>query len=419
MNYDIKDINLAKEGLDKINWSAKSMPTLSILKEELISKKPFLGKRISACLHVTSETANLMITLKELGAELWLCASNPLSTQDSVAAGLVKFFDIPVFAKKGEDNKTYYSHIEEVLAQKPVLTMDDGADLVSTLHKNHKHDLLPQVIGGTEETTTGVLRLTKMQEAGVLAYPIIAVNNAKTKFLFDNRYGTGQSTIDGILRATNILLAGKNFVISGYGWCGKGLAQRAKGMGANVIITEVDPIKALEAKMDGFWVMKIEEAARLGDVFVTTTGNCKVITKEHFLLMKDGVILANAGHFDVEIDIKGLEELAVRKQKIREYVEQYILNNNKTVNLLADGRLVNLSSAEGHPADVMDLSFSNQVLALLFLIENKDKLQNKVYTIPEEIDKRVAKLKLKTLGIEIDTLTKEQEEYLASWQLGT
>ncbi len=417
MNYDVRDLSLADKGLLKIEWSSMQMKVLELIRERFKKEKPLKGIKIAACLHVTSETANLIITLKEAGADIALCASNPLSTQDEVAAALVKYFNIKVYAKRGEDTKTYYEHIHKALDIKPNITIDDGADLITTVHKE-REELIDDIYGGCEETTTGVIRLKNMEKSGVLKYPIIAVNEAKTKYLFDNRYGTGQSTIDGILRATNILLAGKNFVIAGYGWCGKGLAMRARGMGANVIITEVDPIKALEAVMDGYRVMPMKEAAKIGDIFVTVTGNKSVIREEHFRLMKDGVILANAGHFNVEIDVNALERIAERKRKIRENVTEYVING-KRIYLLAEGRLVNLAAAEGHPAEVMDMSFSNQALSVEYLVKNKGKLEPKVYVVPEEIDKEVARLKLKTMGIEIDTLTKEQEEYLKSWETGT
>ena len=417
MNYDIKDLSLADKGLLKIEWSSMHMKVLNLIRERFKKEKPLKGIKIAACLHVTSETANLVITLKEGGADIALCASNPLSTQDEVAAALVKYFGIKVFAKRGEDTKTYYEHINKALDINPNITIDDGADLITTVHKERK-DLIENIYGGCEETTTGVIRLKNMERKGILKYPIIAVNEAKTKYLFDNRYGTGQSTIDGILRATNILLAGKNFVIAGYGWCGKGLAMRARGMGANVIITEVDPIKALEAVMDGYRVMPMREAAKIGDIFVTVTGNKSVIREEHFKLMKDGAILANSGHFNVEIDVEALERIAESKRKIRENVTEYVVNG-KRLYLLAEGRLVNLAAAEGHPAEVMDMSFSNQALSVEYLVKNRGKLEPKVYVVPEEIDKEVARLKLKSMGIEIDTLTKEQEEYLKSWELGT
>ncbi|GAQ94604.1 adenosylhomocysteinase [Thermodesulfovibrio aggregans] len=418
LKYDIKDIKLAQKGKLRIEWAEMDMPVLRMIRERFKKEKPLKGVRLSACLHVTTETANLMITLKEGGAELALCASNPLSTQDDVAAALVKFYKIPVFAIKGEDRDTYYKHIYQALDIKPHITMDDGADLVSTLHKERK-ELLKNVLGGTEETTTGVIRLRAMAEDGALKYPVIAVNDAYTKHLFDNRYGTGQSTIDGILRATNRLLAGSIFVVCGYGWCGRGVAMRARGMGARVIVTEVDPLKALEAVMDGFDVMPIAEAAKVGDIFVTVTGNINVISEKIFSKMKDGAIVANTGHFNVEIDIEGLEELAKSKRIIRDFVEEYTLKNGKRIYLLAEGRLVNLSAAEGHPAAVMDMSFANQALSAEYIYKNAKKLEKKVYSVPEEIDREIARLKLESMGIRIDTLTKEQYEYLHSWQMGT
>jgi len=416
--YHIKDLKLASLGKKRIEWAQRFMPVLKLIGERFEKEKPLKGIKISACLHITTETANLLLTLKRGGAIVKVCASNPLSTQDDVAAAIVKEMGISVFAIKGEDRKTYYQHINEVLNQKPNITIDDGADLVSTLHQE-REELVGEIIGGTEETTTGVIRLKNMEKKKVLRYPIIAVNDSQTKYLFDNRYGTGQSTIDGILRATNFLFAGTTVVVCGYGMCGKGLASRAKGMGAKVVICEVDPIKALEAKMDGYDVMRLAEAAKIGDLFITVTGNINVITKKHFLLMKDGAILCNAGHFDCEIDKKSLNELAIRKRKIRENCEEYLLKNKRRIYLLAEGRLVNLSAAEGHPSAVMDLSFANQALACEYLIKNKGKLENKVYKLPLEIDKEIAFLKLKSFGIKIDNLTKEQKIYLSSWQLGT
>ncbi|MBE3035844.1 MAG: adenosylhomocysteinase [Candidatus Atribacteria bacterium] len=418
MNYGIKDIGLANKGKDKIEWAEKQMPVLSSIRMRFSKEKPLKGIRISACLHVTTETANLVRTLKEGGAEVSLCASNPLSTQDDVAASLVKDFGISVFAIKGEDKDTYYQHIEKVLNCKPNITMDDGADLVSTIH-SQKKELIKDIIAGTEETTTGVIRLRSMEKDKALKYPIIAVNDAQTKYLFDNRYGTGQSTIDGLLRATNILIAGKKFVICGYGWCARGLAMRANGMGAQVIITEVDPMKALEAVMDGYQVMPIKEAAKVGDIFITLTGDINVISTEEFPLMKDGAILANSGHFNVEINIGALEKLSVNKNKIREYIEEYTLENGKKINLLAEGRLLNLSAAEGHPASVMDMSFANQALSAEYLVKEGENLQKKVYCVPEVIDKEIARLKLESMGIKVDKLTEEQEKYLSSWQMGT
>lgn len=416
--HDIKDMSLADKGKLRIEWASYEMPVLKLIRERFSKEKPLKGMQISACLHVTTETANLMITLKEGGASLALCASNPLSTQDDVAAALVKYYDIPVFAIKGEDKETYYEHINKVLDFKPNITMDDGGDLVSTIHAS-REEILEHIIAGTEETTTGVIRFRSMQEQGVLKFPVIAVNDAKTKHFFDNRYGTGQSTIDGILRATNVLLAGKNFVVAGYGWCGRGIAMRARGMGANVIITEVDPLKALEAVMDGYRVMPMSEASKIGDIFVTVTGDINVIREEHFKEMKSGAIVANSGHFNVEIDIKALEKLAVKKRRIREYVDEYELEDGRKIFLLGEGRLINLAAAEGHPASVMDMSFANQALCAEYIKKEGEKLKPKVYSVPEEIDKEVARLKLKSMGINIDKLTKEQEKYLKSWELGT
>ncbi len=418
MDYDVKDLKLAEKGKLKMEWAARFMPVLGLIEGKFSKEKPLKGIRISACLHVTSETGNLMIALKKGGAEVALCASNPLSTQDEVAASLVKHDNVPVFAIKGEDNKSYYKHINQALGQKPQITMDDGADLVSALHSQGKN-LLKHVIGGTEETTTGVIRLKSMARDKVLRYPIIAVNDAKTKHLFDNRYGTGQSTIDGILRATNILLAGINFVIAGYGWCGRGIAMRAEGEGAKVIICEVDPLKALEAVMDGFQVMPLTEAAKIGDVFVTATGDRDVINRAHFSRMKDGAVVANSGHFNVEIDIPTLAKMSQKKRKIRDFVEEYSLKNGRKIYLLAEGRLINLSAAEGHPATVMDMSFANQALSVLYLNKKGKSLQNEVYGVPEKIDNEIARMKLKALGTKIDRLTPEQKKYLTSWQEGT
>ncbi len=418
MDYDVKDTRLRKGGKLKIEWADESMPVLQLIRKEFTKKIPFRGLRIAACLHVTSETANLMRTLKAGGAKVALTASNPLSTQDDVAASLVKDYGIPVFAIKGETDRIYYQHIDAVLSMKPHITMDDGADLISTLHIKKK-ELLDGIIGGTEETTTGVVRLKSMAKKGILQYPIIAVNDSQTKYLFDNRYGTGQSTIDGILRATNFLLAGSTVVIAGYGWCGRGLALRMKGMGANVIVTEVDGIKALEAIMDGFRIMPMKDAAPLGDLFVTLTGDINVIDVEHFKKMKDGAIVANSGHFDVEINKKGLKKLSKSKREIRPSVEEYVLKGGKKVYLLAEGRLVNLSSAEGHPACVMDMSFANQSKAVVYLTEDGSYLGKKVYKLPDEIDVEIARLKLKCLKVRYDKLTKEQEEYLHSWKIGT
>jgi adenosylhomocysteinase len=417
MMFDVKDLSLADKGKQRIEWASQSMPVLGLIQEEFSKTKPFTGLTIGACLHVTTETANLMITLKEGGANVVLCASNPLSTQDDVAASLVTHYNIPTFAIKGEDNNTYYSHINAVLDYKPHITMDDGADLVSTIHSKRK-DLAQNILGSTEETTTGVIRLKSMEREGVLLFPVIAVNDAETKHLFDNRYGTGQSTIDGIIRATNRMIAGNIFVVAGYGWCGKGLAMRASGMGANVIICEVDPIRALEAVMDGYRVMPMSEAAKIGDFFCTVTGDINVIRLEHFEVMKEGAIVANSGHFDVEIDVKSLEEAAIQKRSIRDYVCEYTLKNTK-VYVLAQGRLVNLSAAEGHPSAVMDMSFANQALSAKFIVDNKDILNKKVYKIPADIDTRIAALKLKAMGVKYDSLTQEQIEYLKSWSFGT
>ncbi len=416
--YDIKDIHLAEGGRRRIEWAEREMPVLRQIRERFAREKPLKGIRISACLHVTTETANLMRTLQEGGADVVLTASNPLSTQDDVAAALVQYWEIPVFAIKGEDNVTYYRHIAAALDHKPHLTMDDGADLVSTLHKERR-ELLPNVIGGTEETTTGVIRLRAMAADGMLHFPVIAVNDAMTKHFFDNRYGTGQSTIDGIIRATNVLLAGKRFVVAGYGWCGRGLAMRARGMGAIVIVTEVDPLKALEAVMDGYEVMPMSEAARIGDIFCTVTGDINVIDRHHFEVMKDGAILANSGHFNVEINIPVLETMAVEKKLVRPFVEQYVLPDGRRINLLGEGRLINLAAAEGHPASVMDMSFANQALSAEYMVKYGSKLEKRVYPVPEEIDKEIARLKLRSMGIEIDTLTEEQLRYLSSWEEGT
>ncbi len=418
MDYDVKDLNLAEGGRRRIEWAERDMPVLRSIRERFEREKPLQGVRISACLHVTTETANLMRTLAAGGADVVLTASNPLSTQDDVAASLVTHFEIPVFAIKGEDNVTYYKHIHAALDHKPHITMDDGADLVSTLHKDRR-DLLPNVIGGTEETTTGVIRLRAMAADGALAFPVIAVNDAMTKHFFDNRYGTGQSTIDGIIRATNILLAGRTVVVAGYGWCGRGVAMRAKGMGANVIVTEVDPLKALEAVMDGYRVMPMLEAAKEGDVFVTLTGDIHVLDRHHFEVMKDGAILANSGHFNVEINIPALEEMAVEKRRVRPFVDEYRLPDGRRLYLLGEGRLINLAAAEGHPASVMDMSFANQALSAEYLVKHGKELERKVYAVPEPIDREIARLKLEAMGVRIDTLTPEQEEYLNSWEHGT
>jgi len=419
MNYDIKDINLASQGKLKVEWAAAGMPVLSLIEKRFKEEKPLKDAVIGACLHVTTETARLMEVLKAGGAKPFLCASNPLSTQDDTAAYLVKEVDVPVFAIKGEDNKTYYDHINSVLDARPIITMDDGADLVSTVHSKRR-DLVDSAFkGGTEETTTGVIRLNSMAEKGVLMFPVIAVNDALTKHLFDNRYGTGQSTIDGILRATNRLFAGSTAVVCGYGWCGRGVATRAKGMGARVVITEVDPLKALEAVMDGFDVMSMNEAARLGDFFITVTGNTSVIRGEHFESMKDGAIVANSGHFNVEIDIPTLEKMSKSKRSLRPFLTEYTLGNGKRVNLLAEGRLINLSAAEGHPSVVMDMSFCNQALAAEYLIKEGENLDKKVYKVPDHLDSMIARLKLESMGIIIDKLTPEQERYLNAWEEGT
>ena len=418
VKHDVKDIGLAKKGKLRIEWAAQEMPVLKSITERFGKQKPLRGIRVAACLHVTTETASLMETLKTGGAEIALCASNPLSTQDDVAASLVKNSGISVFAIKGEDTKTYYRHIKDALAIKPQITMDDGADVVSTLHKDARH-LLSGVIGGTEETTTGVIRLKAMAESGALKYPIVAVNDAFTKHLFDNRYGTGQSTMDGIIRSTNRLIAGSVFVVAGYGWCGRGVAMRAKGHGARVIITEVDPLKALEATMDGFEIMPICEASKIGDIFVTATGDIKVISKQCFSAMKDGAIVCNTGHFNVEIDIESLAAMSKARRIIRDFVEEYTLRNGKRIYLLGEGRLINLAAAEGHPSAVMDMSFANQALCSEFMVRNAKKLEKKVYSVPEKIDKEIARLKLKAMGISIDTLTPEQKKYLQSWEMGT
>ena len=418
MDYDVKDISLAKEGANKIEWAGKDMLVLEGISNDFSRDKPFKGRAVGACLHVTSETANLMIALKIGGADVFLCASNPLSTQDDVAASLVKDYGISVFAIKGEASETYYKHINSVLDKAPQVSMDDGADLISTVHSGRK-ELIGKIIGGTEETTTGVVRLKIMEKKGVLQYPIIAVNEAKTKHFFDNRYGTGQSTIDGIMRATNILLAGKKFVVLGYGWCGKGVAMRARGMGASVIVLEVDPFKAIEAKMDGFDVMNAIEAARIGDIFLSVTGNLNVIGEDILKQCKDNAIVANSGHFDAEIDLNYLKKNCKSVKIVRPFVEQYEMKDGRRVNVLAEGRLVNLGAAEGHPASVMDMSFANQALSAKYIFENSKKLEKKVYAVPEEIDRKIAELKLRSMGITIDKLTPEQEEYLNSWEMGT
>ena len=418
MDHDIKDAKLAGQGKLRIEWAARDMPVLSQIRERFEKEKPLRDITVGGCLHVTTETANLAITLKAGGARVGLCASNPLSTQDDVAASLVKDEGIPVFAVKGEDHDRYYRHIESVLDMKPHITMDDGADLVSTI-LTRRQDLIPGILGGSEETTTGVIRLRSMEQKGVLAYPIIAVNDSNTKHLFDNRYGTGQSTLDGILRATNILLAGSTVVVCGYGWCGRGLAMRAKGMGARVIVTEVDAIKALEAVMDGYRVMPLEEAAPQGDVFVTVTGNLNVIRGEHFGQMKSGAIVANSGHFNVELDLEALANMAASRRAVREYVEEYTLGDGKRIYVLGEGRLINLAAAEGHPACVMDMSFANQSLVAEYLVKEGKGLEKKVYGVPRMIDDRIAELKLRAMDVGIDTLTAEQEHYLASWEQGT
>ncbi len=418
VKHDVKDIKLAQKGKLRIEWAAKEMPVLENIAQRFKKEKPLKNIKVAACLHVTTETANLMETLKAGGADVYLCASNPLSTQDDVAASLVKNSGIPVFAIKGENHATYYRHIMEVLSVKPHITMDDGADLVSTLHSKRK-DLLKNMLGGTEETTTGVIRLRAMAEKGVLEYPIVAVNDAYTKYMFDNRYGTGQSTMDGILRATNRLIAGSVLVVAGYGWCSKGIAMRARGMGARVIVTEVDPLRGLEAMMDGLEVMQMKEAAKLGDIFVTATGDIDVIFKECFRLMKDGAIFCNSGHFNVEISIEELKKMSKSKRVIRDFVEEYTLKNGKRIYLLGEGRLINLAAAEGHPSAVMDMSFANQALCAEYMVKNYRKLEKKVYSVPEKIDKDIARLKLRSMGVRIDVLTPAQKKYLASWEMGT
>ncbi|MEL7645838.1 MAG: adenosylhomocysteinase [Anaerolineaceae bacterium] len=417
-NYHIKDINLAEGGRRRMDWAAREMPVLTSLEERFRKERPFAGIRMAACMHVTTETANLMRTLQAGGADIVLTASNPLSTQDDVAAALVSQYEIPVFAIKGEDDATYYRSLRAALDHRPNVTMDDGADLVSTLHKERR-DLLPGVIGGTEETTTGVIRLRAMAADNALEFPIIAVNDAMTKHFFDNRYGTGQSTIDGIVRATNILLAGKTFVVAGYGWCGRGLANRARGMGANVVVTEIDPLVALEAVMDGFRVMPMIEAAAIGDIFVTVTGDLNVIDEHHFAVMKDGALVANSGHFNVEINIPALEAMSAAKRLVRPFVEAYELPDGRVIHILGEGRLINLAAAEGHPASVMDMSFANQALSAEYLIKNRPTMANKVYAVPESIDREIARLKLEAMKVRIDVLTEEQVRYLNSWEEGT
>jgi adenosylhomocysteinase len=416
--HDVHDLALAPEGVRRIQWADRQMPVLAAIRERFEREQPLAGYRVSACLHVTTETANLMRTLKAGGADVVLCASNPLSTQDDVAAALVAEYDISVFAIKGEDNDTYYAHIEAAVDHKPHITMDDGADVISVLH-SHRREQLGDVIAGTEETTTGVIRLKALERDGKLGFPVVAVNEARTKHLFDNRYGTGQSTIDGIIRATNVLLAGKRFVVAGYGWVGRGVASRARGMGAHVIVTEVDPMHALEAVMDGFEVLSMAKAAEIGDIFCTATGDKHVLTKAHFERMKDGSILANTGHFNVEIEIPALKALAVETRAAREFVEEFTLADGRRLYLVAEGRLVNLAAAEGHPALVMDMSFANQALSAEYIVQNAASLERKVYVVPKDIDDEIARLKLATMGVEIDALTAEQAKYLDSWDEGT
>lgn len=418
INCDIKDISLAEQGKNNIEWAYKDMPVLAQIKERFKKEQPFKGMRISSCVHVTKETANLVIAMKEGGADAVLAASNPLSTQDDVAAALVKYWGIPVYGYAGEDAETYKKHVDILLDHKPHFIIDDGCDIVATVHTSRK-DLIPNIIGSCEETTTGIIRLKAMEKDGSLQWPALAVNESMTKYLYDNRYGTGQSAIDGIIRASNILLAGKTFVMCGYGWCGKGAAMRAKGHGANVVVTEVDPLKALEAAMEGFRVMPIAEAAKVGDIFLSITGDKNVVDVPHMLSMKDGAMVCNAGHFDVEINVKGLKAEATEIKRIRPFLDEYKLKNGKSVYVLAEGRLVNLVAAEGHPASVMDMSFANQALGAEFIIKNRENLENKLYTLPRETDEAIANLKLKSMGIEIDTLTAEQEAYLGSWSSGT
>lgn len=417
-NYNIKDISLAEGGRRRMDWAAREMPVLRTLEERFRRERPFEGIRMSCCMHVTSETANLMRALQAGGADVVLTASNPLSTQDDVAAALVSQYEIPVFALKGEDDVTYYKNLRAVLDHKPQITMDDGADLVSTIHRERR-DLIPGIIGGTEETTTGVIRLRAMAADGALEFPVMAVNDAMTKHFFDNRYGTGQSTIDGIIRATNILLAGKNFVVAGYGWCGRGLANRARGMGSNVIVTEVDPMVALEAVMDGFRVMPMHEAAKVGDVFITVTGDVNVVDKDDFEVMKDGALVGNSGHFNSEINLPALESMSVGKRLVRPFVEAYDLADGRSINILGEGRLINLAAAEGHPASVMDMSFANQALGAEYMVKNAATLENRVYDVPEDIDREIARLKLESMGVKLDVLTEEQVRYLNSWTEGT
>jgi adenosylhomocysteinase len=417
-NYDVKDLGLAEVGRQRIEWAAQEMPVLKLIRDRFEKERPLEGLKISACLHVTAETANLARALAAGGADMVLVASNPLSTQDDVAAALVSYDEIPVYAIKGEDNNTYYQHLKAALDHNPQITMDDGADLVTGMLKERR-DLLSNLVGSTEETTTGVIRLKAMAKDGVLSFPVVAVNDSLTKHLFDNRYGTGQSTLDGVIRATNVLIAGKTVVVGGYGWCSKGIAMRAKGFGADVVVTEIDPVKALEAAMDGFRVMPMVQAARVGDIFITATGDIHVLDAEDFAAMKDGAIIANSGHFNVEINIPDLEKAAVEKRQPRAYIDQYIMADGRRLNLLGEGRLINLASAEGHPSAVMDMSFANQALASEFLLRNKGKLEPKVYALPEEVDREIAALKLAAMGINIDTLTAEQEHYLNSWEEGT
>ncbi len=416
--YDIRDISLAEKGKRRTEWAFQFMPVLQTIRKQFISTQPLAGIRVAACLHVTTETANLMIALRDGGASVVVCASNPLSTQDDVSATLVRDYGIPVFAIKGENNEVYYSHIQAALDHKPHVTMDDGADVVTMLH-TRRQELLPEVIGGTEETTTGVIRLRAMAKDGVLRYPIIAVNDAQTKHLFDNRYGTGQSTVDGILRATNILLAGLNLTVVGYGWCGRGVAMRARGMGANVIVCEVDPIRALEAMMDGYRVMSMAEAAEIADVFVTVTGNKSVIAREHFERLKNGAILCNSGHFNVEIDLEALDRMATSRRQVREFVEEFALKDGRRIFVLGEGRLINLAAAEGHPASVMDMSFANQALSVQYMVQNHAEMEKRVYSVPLDIDREIARMKLESMGVKIDRLTVEQEKYLGSWAEGT
>jgi adenosylhomocysteinase len=415
---DIKDIALADLGKRRTEWAFQSMPVLQTIRKQFIKTQPLKGMKVSACLHVTTETANLMITLRDGGASVVVCASNPLSTQDDVAATLVRDYGIPVYAIKGENNDVYYQHLTAAAEHGPQITMDDGADLVTLLHTK-RQDLVANVVGGTEETTTGVIRLRAMAKEGVLRYPIVAVNDALTKHLFDNRYGTGQSTIDGIVRATNVLLAGLNLVVAGYGWCGRGVAMRARGLGANVIVTEVDPTKAIEAVMDGYRVMSMQEAAKIGDIFVTVTGNKHVIARDHFEHLKNGAILCNSGHFNIEIDLEALARASSSRRVTREFVEEFAFRDGRKVYVLGEGRLINLAAAEGHPASVMDMSFANQALASEYMVKNHSKLEKRVYSVPEELDKQVAKMKLESMGVKIDRLTPEQEAYLAGWQEGT